>query len=73
LEVDWEHLGNILGTSRKCIGNNWRTCWEQMGTLRKQVGNILGTSREYVGTLREFSGNDGNFYEIKILESIRNL
>jgi hypothetical protein len=42
-----------------------------METFGEQVGNILGTSREHVETLRELNGNDGNFYEIKILESIR--
>jgi hypothetical protein len=31
----------------------------------------MGTYEEHVGTLREHSDNDGNFYEIKILESIR--
>jgi hypothetical protein len=34
-------------------------------------GNILGTCGEHVGTFREHSDNDGNFYEIKILERIR--
>jgi hypothetical protein len=33
--------------------------------------NILGTCEEHVGTLREHSDNDGNFYEIKIIERIR--
>jgi hypothetical protein len=32
--------------------------------------NMLGTTKEHVGTLGEHSNNDGNFYEIKILESI---
>jgi hypothetical protein len=36
-----------------------------------QLGNILRASGEHVGILRELNGNDGNFYEINILESIK--
>jgi hypothetical protein len=53
------------------VGNIWGTYWEQLGNMSGTNRTILGTCGEHAGTLREHSDNDGNFYEIKILDRIR--
>jgi hypothetical protein len=66
LEGGLVFLSSYLSKHSKPCG----TCWEQLRNILGTNGNILETSEEHVGTLGEHSNNDGNFYEIKILESI---